>query len=77
MERSDGPAVESMSRNPEGRGSIPRLGSRSSALSTLNYCVVVFIFNETIKSSYKITQKKMQCSLKAARKTVCHQAGCL
>ena len=38
-----GLAVDSMSRNPERRGSIPRLGSRGrrpSALSTLNYCVV-------------------------------------
>ena len=28
----DGLAVEPMSRNPEGRGSIPRLGSRRSSL---------------------------------------------
>ena len=37
--RGDGLEVEPMSRNPEGRGSIPRLGSRRSslisALSTL------------------------------------------
>ena len=43
--RGNGLAVKPMSRNPEGRGSISRLGSRagrrSSALSTLNYCVVL------------------------------------
>ena len=33
----DGLEVESMSRNPEGRGSIPRLGSRRSSLISIEH----------------------------------------
>ena len=35
--RGDGLVVESMSRNPEGRGSIPRLGSRRSSLISIEH----------------------------------------
>ena len=35
--RGDGLEVESMSRNPEGRGSIPRLGSRRSSLISIEH----------------------------------------
>ena len=37
QERGDGLEVESMSRNPEGRGSIPRLGSRRSSLISIEH----------------------------------------
>ena len=33
----DGLEVEPMSRNPEGRGSIPRLGNRSSSLISIEH----------------------------------------
>ena len=36
-ERGDGLEVEPMSRNPEGRGSIPRLGSRRSSLISIEH----------------------------------------
>ena len=35
--RGDGLEVEPMSRNPEGRGSIPRLGSRRSSLISIEH----------------------------------------
>ena len=35
--RGDGLEVESMSRNPEGRGSIPHLGSRRSSLISIEH----------------------------------------
>ena len=34
---TDGLEVEPMSRNPEGRGSIPRLGSRRSSLISIEH----------------------------------------
>ena len=36
-ERGNGLAVESSSRNPGGRGSIPRLGSRRSSLISIEH----------------------------------------
>ena len=35
--RGDGLEVEPMARNPEGRGSIPRLGSRRSSLISIEH----------------------------------------
>ena len=35
--RDDGLAIEPMSRNPEGWGSIPRLGSRRSSLISIEH----------------------------------------
>ena len=47
QERGDGLAVEPMSRNPEGRGSIPRLGSRRSSFISIELA-------ELLSSSYSL-----------------------
>ena len=40
--RGDGLEVEAMSRNPEGRGSIPRLGSRRSLLIVIEHAELLW-----------------------------------